>query len=143
VCEIRAAERGRHIVESQRSAAYRRIVQLTPRERQIVALIVSGYATKQIAARLGISYKTVENRRRHIHDKLKVDGLAELVAMVVPMLGGCHPNAIAGHQTPCGLAGGDLRPCRLNPPSAQTSACPLCGPAPLSIGMADLDRKAS
>ena len=54
---------------------------LTPREREVMRLVVSGLLNKQIAAELGISMKTVENHRACVMDKMKADSLAELVKM--------------------------------------------------------------
>lgn len=52
---------------------------LSRREREVLRLIASGYATGEIAARLGISPKTVETHRRRIMEKLHLSGRPELV----------------------------------------------------------------
>jgi FixJ family two-component response regulator len=66
---------------------------LTPREREIMALVVSGLLNKQIAARLGISEITVKAHRGRVMRKMGVDSLAELVrvaaALDVPLV--AHP----------------------------------------------------
>lgn len=51
---------------------------LTPRERDIVGLILQGYPTISIAARLGLSRGTVKNHRRRIYDKLDITSEREL-----------------------------------------------------------------
>ena len=56
--------------------------QLSPRELDIIALIKSGMATKQIAAELELSIFTVETHRKNIHRKLKVQSAAELIALI-------------------------------------------------------------
>lgn len=61
----------------------KRIADLTPRQHQVMELVVSGKATKQIARQLGISHKTVEAHRAHIMQKMAADSLAELVQMAV------------------------------------------------------------
>ncbi len=52
---------------------------LTTREREVMELVVSGKANKQVAVDLGISPKTVEIHRAHVMQKIQVDSLAELV----------------------------------------------------------------
>jgi DNA-binding CsgD family transcriptional regulator len=51
---------------------------LTPREIEIARLASAGLANKEIAARLYLSYRTVENRLHAVYEKLGVDGRAEL-----------------------------------------------------------------
>jgi DNA-binding NarL/FixJ family response regulator len=53
---------------------------LTPREREILALLADGLANKQIAARLGISKNTVKTHLELLFDKLGVSSRAEAVA---------------------------------------------------------------
>ncbi len=53
--------------------------ELSQREREVLRLIASGYATSEIAARLSISPKTVETHRRRIMAKLKLSSRPELV----------------------------------------------------------------
>lgn len=56
---------------------------LTPREREIVQLIAEGKASKEIAAHLNISVKTVETHRMHIMEKLDIHNVAELVRYAI------------------------------------------------------------
>ena len=56
---------------------------LTCRENQVVDLIVMGHSNKKIAEELGISHKTVEAHRAHIMQKLEVNGLAQLMRLVL------------------------------------------------------------
>jgi FixJ family two-component response regulator len=62
---------------------------LTPREREIMALVVSGRLNKQIAGELGISEITVKAHRGRVMRKMQVDSLADLVrvaaALEVPL----------------------------------------------------------
>ena len=57
--------------------------QLTPRERQVLDMIVAGDSNKGIAHVLGISEKTVEAHRAHVMDKMQARSLAELMKLVI------------------------------------------------------------
>lgn len=56
---------------------------LTPREREVVALIAAGKTTREIAAALGISLKTVETHRQRLMQKLGFHKAAEIVHYAV------------------------------------------------------------
>jgi RNA polymerase sigma factor (sigma-70 family) len=60
-----------------------RMASLTPREHDVMRLIVEGMPAKKIAEQLGISNKTVDVHRAHIMNKLEIKSVAELVKMVV------------------------------------------------------------
>jgi len=60
-----------------------RVGELTDRERQVVTLIAEGNSTKEVAARLGISVKTVETHRAAIMKKLGISSVAELVRYAI------------------------------------------------------------
>ena len=62
---------------------HRRLSSLTPREREVLPLVVSGLLNKQAAAELGISQITLQIHRGKIMTKMKADSLAELVRMAV------------------------------------------------------------
>ncbi len=57
---------------------------LTPREQEVMALVVAGKANKVIAIDLSISERTVELHRARIMKKMQTRSLAELVRMVLP-----------------------------------------------------------
>ena len=54
---------------------------LTPREREVMALVVSGLLNKQIGSELGISEITVKAHRGQVMRKMNADSLADLVNM--------------------------------------------------------------
>ena len=54
---------------------------LTPREREVMALVVTGLLNKQVGGELGISEITVKAHRSHVMHKMNADSLADLVTM--------------------------------------------------------------
>lgn len=64
--------------EEQRVLAGK-VATLTPREREVFALVVTGLMNKQIAKQLGTTEKTIKVHRSHVMEKLAVSSLAELV----------------------------------------------------------------
>jgi FixJ family two-component response regulator len=58
---------------------------LTPREREVMALVVSGLLNKQVGGELGISEITVKAHRGSVMKKMKADSLADLVNMAASL----------------------------------------------------------
>jgi len=58
-----------------------RLATLTPREREVLALVVAGQLNKQTAAELGTAEKTIKVHRARVMAKMKVSSLAELVRL--------------------------------------------------------------
>ena len=58
---------------------------LSPREREVVQMIVEGLSTREIADRLHSSIKTVEKQRRDAMRKLEVENLASLVRVCLSL----------------------------------------------------------
>ena len=65
--------------QSERAAIVDRYETLTPREREVMALVVRGLANKQIAAELGTVEKTIKVHRGRVMSKMQVRSVAELV----------------------------------------------------------------
>ena len=58
---------------------------LTPREREVMVLVVSGLLNKQVGGELGISEITVKAHRGQVMRKMKADSLPALVHMVADL----------------------------------------------------------
>jgi DNA-binding NarL/FixJ family response regulator len=56
---------------------------LSPREREVLQLLAEGESTKEIAARLNLSAKTVESHRKAVMDKLEIRSIAELTKYAI------------------------------------------------------------
>ncbi len=68
---------------ARHKGALKRIAELTPRQREIMAMILAGYRNKNIAADLHISQRTVENHRAAIMRKTGLKSLPELTLLVL------------------------------------------------------------
>jgi FixJ family two-component response regulator len=67
--------------ESEMQALRGRYASLTPREREVMELVVSGLLNKQVGGELGISEITVKAHRGQLMRKMKADSLPALVTM--------------------------------------------------------------
>jgi FixJ family two-component response regulator len=54
---------------------------LTPREREVITLVVAGLLNKQIAGELGTSEAAVKVHRQHVMEKMGAGSLADLVRL--------------------------------------------------------------
>lgn len=92
-----ALERSRAVLlqESAMQALRSRYDSLTRRERDVMALVVSGLLNKQVGGELGISEITVKAHRGQVMRKMKADSLAGLVTMAARL--GVRSAAVATH----------------------------------------------
>lgn len=60
-----------------------RLALLTPRERQVMQMVVAGAPTRLIARGLGVSERTIEVHRARMMKKMQADSLADLVVLAV------------------------------------------------------------
>ena len=68
-----------HVARVRRELIHRRLQRLTPREHEVMELVVAGRANKQIAYELKVSEKTVEIHRSRVMRKMEADSVADLV----------------------------------------------------------------
>jgi len=82
-----ALERSRRAIahDTEMQKLRDRHASLTPRERQVMDLVVSGLLNKQIAGELGISEITVKAHRGQVMQKVNADSLAALVRMAAKL----------------------------------------------------------
>ena len=66
---------------TQINELHNRLDSLTPREREVMGLVVAGLLNKQIAGELGTSETTVKIHRHQVMEKMSAGSLAELVRM--------------------------------------------------------------
>lgn len=67
--------------EARNDASERLLARLTPREREVMDLVVHGRHNREIAQALGISARTVEVHKARMMSKLEVDGVPDLVRL--------------------------------------------------------------
>jgi len=82
VAAIRAAidrDQLQRSIRAERAELRRRLTALTPREREVLPLVVSGLLNKQAAAELGISEITLQIHRSKVMQKMQATSLADLV----------------------------------------------------------------
>lgn len=74
-----AQDRERRLERAELGELKQRYIELTPREREVLPLVVSGLLNKQAAAQLGISEVTLQLHRRNVMQKMAAASLADLV----------------------------------------------------------------
>ncbi|QOT77510.1 response regulator transcription factor [Cupriavidus basilensis] len=84
-------------------AIYSRIDRLTPREREVLTLVVEGRLNKQMACELGTAEKTIKVHRARVMRKMEAHSLAELVR-ITDKAGIAHPLLHPGPGAPAATA---------------------------------------
>ena len=80
---LERAQDSTEVTAQRRHKAARRLARLTPREREVLNLVIQGQPSKIIAHNLGISQRTVESHRAAIMNRTRVRSLAELVRLAM------------------------------------------------------------
>ncbi len=95
-----AADTEARQVLSRTEELRQRYTTLTPREKEVMALIVAGHANKVIAMDLGLSERTVEIHRARVMEKMATRSVAHLVRMALELESPGHHARIAGPDRP-------------------------------------------
>ena len=84
-----ALERDRRRRDQENAIAelQQRFESLTPREQQVISMVVSGMLNKQIAAQLGTAENTIKVQRSRAMEKMHAQSLADLVRMIEKLKG--------------------------------------------------------
>jgi FixJ family two-component response regulator len=88
--------------DSQRQHAelHQRVATLTPRERDVMGLVITGLMNKEIAYALGTCEKTIKAHRARVMQKMQAASVAELVRMAA-MVEMCGPPTAQLQAIPC------------------------------------------
>jgi len=83
----KALERSGYVLakEAQKQALQRSYASLSPRERQVMALVSCGLINKQVGGKLGISEITVKAHRGQVMQKMKANSFADLIKMAAKL----------------------------------------------------------
>ena len=79
-------QRAADVDDARKADVERRLARLTPREREVLAMVVEGRHNREVAQVLGISPRTVEVYKARVMDKLDVDRLPDLIRLTLALL---------------------------------------------------------
>jgi RNA polymerase sigma factor (sigma-70 family) len=80
-------DRARREQEKEVTELQQRFESLTPREREVISMVVSGMLNKQIAGQLGTAENTVKVQRSRAMEKMHAQSLADLIRMIEKLKG--------------------------------------------------------
>jgi RNA polymerase sigma factor (sigma-70 family) len=80
-------DRARREQEKEVTELKQRFESLTPREREVISMVVSGMLNKQIAGQLGTAENTVKVQRSRAMEKMHAQSLADLIRMIEKLKG--------------------------------------------------------
>jgi RNA polymerase sigma factor (sigma-70 family) len=80
-------DRARREEEKEVTELQQRFESLTPREREVISMVVSGMLNKQIAGQLGTAENTVKVQRSRAMEKMHAQSLADLIRMIEKLKG--------------------------------------------------------
>jgi RNA polymerase sigma factor (sigma-70 family) len=80
-------DRGRREQEKEIAELRQRFDSMTPREQEVISMVVSGMLNKQIAGQLGTAENTVKVHRSRAMEKMRAQSLADLVRMIEKVRG--------------------------------------------------------
>lgn len=86
------SDRKARAVIAERAVVMERLAGLTPREREVMELLIAGKTSKEIASALHVSVRTVEGHRHLVLSKMNVSSAAQLVRTVLGARG-AYPRA--------------------------------------------------
>ena len=88
--------------EAEMQELRNRYASLTPREREVMALVVSGLLNKQVGGELGISEITVKAHRGQVMQKMKANSVADLVKMAERLHSSAGTTSLGAVSHPAG-----------------------------------------
>jgi two-component system response regulator FixJ len=75
----------RSVEQSERALLEARVAELSPRQIEVMRLVADGFSNKEIAHKLNLSPRTVENYRAWMMEKMAAKNLADLVRKVIAL----------------------------------------------------------